>query len=130
VKPHGLARAVLCAAVVLVVMCGTAGAGIDHNYQYRQPITLTGNASGTQTDYQVLLNVTYNAHMQANFADLRFTNISGVLIDAWLESNTTDYALVWVEFPTTPADGVDQTYYMYYGNAGATSDRDIIGTSR
>jgi hypothetical protein len=120
---HGLARAVLCACVLLVAMCGTAAAWLD-GYDYRQPITLTGGASGAQTDFQVLLNVTYNAHMLANFSDLRFTNESDGLIDAWLESNTTDYALVWVEFPTTPADGVDQTYRIYYSGDSAASDWD------
>ena len=113
--------AIMAAVLALVCMCGTAAAWLP-DYACRQQITLTGNASGAQTNFQVLLNVSYDAHMQANFSDLRFTTASDVLIDAWLESNTTDYALVWTEFPTTPADGVDQTYYMYYGNAGASSD--------
>jgi hypothetical protein len=40
----------------------------------------------------------------------------------------SESAKIWVEFPTTPANGVTQTYYMYYGNAGAASDWDIAAT--
>ena len=99
-----------------LLMCGSAAAWVD-GYDYRQPITLTGGASGAQTDYQLLLNVSYNAHMQADFDDIRFTNTADVEIDTWLESKVdSSYALVWAEFPTTPANGVAQTYYMYYGN--------------
>ena len=90
------------------------------DWQRRIPITLTGNTSGAQTDYQILLNVTYDSDMQANFDDLRFTNDTHQ-IDAWLESNTTTHALIWVEFLSTPANGVEQTYYMYYGNSDAAS---------
>ena len=99
----------------------------DEDYFYRKTITLTGNTSGAQTDYQLLLNVTYDTDMQADFDDLRFAN-STHQIDTWLEFNTTDYALIWVEFPTTPADGIEQDYYMYYGNAGAASGGDGGGT--
>jgi hypothetical protein len=82
----------------------------------------------SQIDYQLLLNITYEPEMQSDFDDLRFCNESHQL-DAWLESKVdSSYALVWVEFPTTPANGVEQTYYMYYGNVGAASDWDIGAT--
>jgi hypothetical protein len=97
------------------------------SWNYRKTITLTGNTSGAQTDYQLLLNVTYDSNMQADFDDLRFTNDTHQ-IDAWLESNTTDYALIWVEFPTTPADGINQDYYMYYGNESVISNWNIDAT--
>ena len=94
----------------------------------RKNITLIGNTSGAQTDYQLLLNVTYDSDMQSNFDDLRFCNETHEL-DSWLESKVDgSYALVWVEFPTTPANTIEQTYYMYYGNAGAASDWDIGST--
>lgn len=78
----------------------------------RKEITLTGGASGARTDYQLNLSVMYDTDMQADFADLRFTNDT-YQIDAWLESKTdSTSAAVWVEFPTIPASGVNQTYYV------------------
>ena len=97
------------------------------SWSHRKVITLTGNTSGAQTNYQLLLNITYDSDMQADFDDLRFCNETHQ-IDAWLESNTTDYALVWIEFPTTPINGVDQDYYMYYGKADAVNYWDIDAT--
>ena len=93
-------------------------------YSKRKKITLTGGASGAQTDYQLKLAVSYAAAMQGDFDDLRFTQADGTtLIDAWAEVIVTDTsATVWAEFPTTPANTVEQDYYMYYGNAGAASD--------
>lgn len=91
----------------------------DGDYLYRKEIVLTGNTSGAQTDYQLLLNVTYDPDMQIDFDDLRFTNDTHQ-IDTWLENKTDgSYALIWVEFPTTPANTVEQTYHMYYGKADA-----------
>ena len=87
-------------------------------YSHRKKITLTGGSDGAQTDYQIKLAVTYDADMQADFDDLRFTQADGItLLDAWLESKTdSTSAVVWVKFPTTPANGEEQTYYMYYEN--------------
>ena len=95
-------------------------------YSKRKPITITGGASGAQTDFQLDLATVYAAAMQSDFDDLRFTQANGTtLIDAWLASKVDDdSATVVAEFPTTPANTVEQTYYMYYGNAGAASDWD------
>ena len=94
----------------------------------QKEIILTGDTSGAQTDYQILLNVTYETGMQTDFDDLRFTNDTHE-IDSWLESKVNNsYALVWVEFPTTPANGVNQTYYMYYGNAEVINNWDGAAT--
>jgi hypothetical protein len=85
----------------------------------RKEIILTGGTSGAQTDYQILLNISWVEGMQSDFDDLRFCNDSHK-IDSWLESKVdSSYALVWIEFPTTPANMVEQTYYMYYGKVVA-----------
>ena len=98
------------------------------SWSTRADVILTGGASGAQTDYQILLNVTFETEMQSDFDDLRFCNETHEL-DSWLESKVdSSYALVWVKFPTTPANGVNQTYYMYYGNAGAASNWDGTNT--
>jgi len=95
----------------------------------RKAVTLTGGASGAQTDYQVKLTVTYDSDMQVDFDDLRFTKADGTtLLDAWLESKVdSTSATVWVE-TDTPANTVEADIYMYYGNSGAASDWDCQAT--
>ena len=98
---------------------------------YRKPLVVTGGASGAQTDFQLDIAIAHAAaKMQADFDDIRFTQANGTtLIDAWLEAKVdTTSADTWVEFPTTPANTVEQTYYMYYGNSGAAGDWDIGDT--
>ena len=94
----------------------------------KKEIILTGNTSGAQTDYQLLLNVTYETEMQSEFGDIRFCNDTHEL-DIWMESfYDSEFAKIWVEFPTTPENGVTQTYYMYYGNPEVISAWDIATT--
>ncbi len=92
-------------------------------YSKYKVLTLTGGASGAQTAFQLKLAVSYEAAMQGDFDDLRFTRADGTtLIDACAEVIVTDTsATVWVEFPTTPANTVEQIYRMYYGNASAAN---------
>lgn len=96
-------------------------------YSKRKALKLTGGASGALTDHQLKITVSYAAAMQGDFDDLRFTQADGTtLVDAWAEVIVADTsAVVWVEFPTTPANTVEQTYYMYYGNAGGANYWDI-----
>ena len=99
-------------------------------YSKRKELVLTGGASGAQAAFQLDLAIAYATAMQGGFDDLRFTRADGTtLIDAWLESKIdSTSAKVTAEFPTTPANTVEQDYYMYYGNAGAASDWDIGNT--
>jgi hypothetical protein len=99
-------------------------------YSKRKELVLTGGASGALSDFQLSIAVSYEAAMQGDFDDIRFTQSNGTTeIDAWLETKTDDTsATVWVEFPSTPANTVEQDYYMYYGNGSAVSDWDIANT--
>ena len=116
----------------LLLLASSASASDDWwntSYQYRVPVVLTGNTSGAQTNYQLMLNVSYNSNMQVDFDDIRFTDDSGNLQNAWLESKTDDsWADIWVNFTTTPDNGATQTYYMYYGKVDAASNWDIDTT--
>jgi hypothetical protein len=99
-------------------------------YAYRKPLVLTGGASGAQTDFQLDIDIAHvAAKMQADFDDIRFTQNNGTtLVDAWLESKVDSAsAKTWAEFPTTPANTVEQTYYMYYGKV-VTNYWDIRAT--
>lgn len=100
----------------------------NSTWSNRKKITLTGTSSESQTDYQILLNVTYEPKMNSDFSDVRFCNDTDQL-SAWLESKVNEsYALIWVKFPHTPADGETEDYWMYYGNSGAEENWDIDNT--
>jgi prepilin-type N-terminal cleavage/methylation domain-containing protein len=88
-------------------------------YAKRQLITI--NASTALTDYQVKLTIAYDSDMQPDFDDLRFTSSDGTTeLNYWLESKTdSTSALVWVKVPTLSSG--DNTIYMYYANASATT---------
>lgn len=87
------------------------------DWNYRQSITIT-NASGAGTEYQVLLNVSYNNNMQTDFDDLRFTDNDGdTLLDAWLEEKSdSNFANTWVEVSDS-LETSNVTIYMYFGNS-------------
>ena len=112
-------------AGVLLLLTTSATASDDWwntSYQYRIPITLTGNTSGSQTNYQLMLNISYNSNMQSDFDDIRFTDGSGNSQNAWLESKTDNsWADIWINFTSTPDNGATQTYYMYYGNTAVSN---------
>jgi hypothetical protein len=85
-------------------------------------VTVTNADASPYTDPAIKLTVTYDADMQADFEDLRFTEDDGVTpTDHFIESYTASTeAVVWVKVPTLPASS-DAEVYMYYGN-GAVSD--------
>ena len=111
--------------LALVPNVSASGEGWLDGWDYRQGITITGS-SGAGTNYQVKLDVTYDANMQADFDDLRFTDASGITeLDYWIESYVASTsAVVWVEI----ADNLNVTQegYMYFGNdaVSTTSDGD------
>jgi hypothetical protein len=103
-------------------------------WTYRKAITLS-RASGAVTNYQMKLlvgessgatgeDVDCAAHVKTDFSDLRFTAADGTtLLDYWIESvsGTTpnQLATVWIEFDSIGTGAT--TFYMYYGNAGASA---------
>ena len=93
----------------------------NSTWSNQKKIILTGNTSGSQTDYQLLLNVTYEPEMNPDFSDIRFCNDTDQL-SAWLESKVNEsYALIWVKFPHTPDNGETEDYWIYYGNSEASA---------
>lgn len=97
----------------------------------RKRVVLTGAVSGVQSNFQIkLAALAHEASMQSGFSDLRFTKADmHTLIDTWLEDETDDTSAdIWIEAPTTPANGAKETYWIYYGNAGVVSVWDISAT--
>ncbi|MDD4409660.1 MAG: DUF2341 domain-containing protein [Candidatus Pacebacteria bacterium] len=101
--------------------CSASRIGVI-GYLKRKPITIT--SSSALTDYQLKITISYDADMQADFDDLRFTSSDGkTLLSHWLESKTdSSMATVWVKVPSI-SNGSNQAY-MYYGNASAASASD------
>lgn len=103
-------------------------------WTYRKSITLS-RASGAVTNYQMKLligessgasgeDVDCGGHCLSSFNDLRFTASDGeTTLDYWIESisGTTpnQLATVWIEFNSIGTS--DTTFYMYYGNGGASA---------
>lgn len=105
-------------------------------YNYRKSVAVS-RASGAVTNYQIKLligessgasgeQVDCGGLCKIDFGDLRFTNASGDELDYWIESvsGTTpnQLATVWVEFDSVGT--TDTTFYMYYGNATASTASD------
>jgi hypothetical protein len=94
----------------------------NSTWLYKQQVNLSTASGYTGTNYQVGLNITYTANMQADFDDLRFTeDTEATELSYWIESKSnSNWAYIWVKVPaniTTTAT----TIYMYYGNPSATT---------
>lgn len=58
----------------------------------------------------------------ANFSDIRVTNAAGAPLDYWIQSYTAGTtATVWVELDSIPVSPGTADFYLYFGNAVATS---------
>ncbi len=98
------------------------GEWYDQSFTYRKSVRVLNNDSQSYASTAVKVALTYDASMQSNFADLRFTTSDGqTTIPFWLEKYTasTD-AEVWVLLPNLPASSYANVF-MYYGSSTATS---------
>ena len=95
----------------------------DSSWSRRVPVTVN-NTGSALTDYQVSVNVTYDADMQPDFEDIRFTDTDGSTpLSHWIESYiASTSATFWVQVPSVPSG--TKTIYMYYGNVTASSASD------
>jgi len=98
------------------------------SWDSRQRVRVDNADATAYSNAAVKLNVTYDAAMRSDFADLRFTTNDGVTpTDHFIESYTasTD-AVVWVSVPTLPASET-ATLFMYFDNAVATDTSSSTG---
>jgi hypothetical protein len=97
----------------------------SHSKRVSRVINNTANPNNL-IDYQVDFDVSYDADMKTDFADLRFTwynNTSGLEQPAnFYVKNKVDstYANLTVKIPFIAGNSTE-TIYMYYGNSSATS---------
>jgi len=85
-------------------------------WKYYKPLVLSGSG-GEETDINYRVSVTFNSNMQADFADIRFTDSDNVtLLEQYRESYIeSDSAVFWIKVPSVSAGG--KTIRMWYGNA-------------
>jgi len=98
-------------------------------YAYRKMHTIT--ATEALTDYPVQFRVVRGTgtdsgntvyvgdSVQANFADVRFTDFTGQILPYWIESYSEQAANIWVKVPAIPRAGTQ--VFVYYGNPSASS---------
>ncbi len=101
----------------------------DNNWNKRQRVRIENADATAYTDAVVKLTVAYDADMQADFDDLRFTDASGTttvpfFVDTYTASTE---AVVWVKVPSLPASDI-ATVFMYYNNAVASSTSSSTST--
>jgi hypothetical protein len=99
----------------------------DDEWSYRKRIIIINLDGDELRNYQVLINVTYEASMQAGFEDIRFTHRQGSNeneIPFFIqEKQDGKYAFIWLKIPEIKAHACynegNTSYFMYYGNARA-----------
>lgn len=92
-------------------------------------IIIVDNSDSHETlmGFQIQLRIPYDANMQEDFDDLRFTwynetSEEEVNVDYHVDNFVlSDYALVWIRVPTIHAYG-HETFYVYFGNPQAKSE--------
>ncbi|MGQ9583232.1 MAG: DUF2341 domain-containing protein, partial [Thermoplasmatota archaeon] len=99
----------------------------NSSWLYRRPVTITVSGGGPAlAGYQIPLNVSYDAHMEPDFSDLRFVHYSassGQSVELpyfIVERIDGSRALVWVRVDEIPS-GPATIAHMYYGNPSAPS---------
>jgi PKD repeat protein len=93
-------------------------------WSYYREITVTN--SPAIANYQMTVNVPYDAHMKTDFGDIRFMGTDGTTVyDYWMEKKTDGTSAVfWVKVPTASTT----TFRMYYGNSSQTTTSDGTNT--
>ncbi len=111
---------------VVITASSTYGSGPSGDI-YEQAITINSTNTNTLTNYQVQVTLNTSAlitagQMQADCADIRFTDSSGNLLPYWIESgcNTTT-TQIWVNVPSIAAS-TNTTIYLYYGSTSAAPE--------
>jgi len=114
-------------AVVLVLLVFGAIQPVSATWTKKAPIHINNTAGSALTDYQVMLNITYDSDMNNNFSDIRVVNeTSGETVPYWIEDKADgSWCKLWFNASYIPANSwCNDTYYLYYGNPSASSASD------
>ena len=97
----------------------------------KAPIHINNTGGGALTHYQVNLNITHTYYMNNNFSDIRVKNeTAGTFVPYWIEAKSDgNWCSLWFNATSIPASSwCNDTYYLYYGDAGASSNSNITTT--
>lgn len=105
-------------SIGIVSMENTYPAWIDPSFTRMKLIILMNSGQETFTDYDVNITVQYDADMQSDFDDLRFTDGAGVQLSYYKMKKTNNVVADFlVKIPTLPPG--QTTIYLFYGNPSA-----------
>ena len=95
---------------------------LDIDWSTRKRVRVANNDNAAYATATVKITVPYDADMQTDFGDLRFTKDDGLTaIDFWVEKYTAGVtADVWIEVTDLAANDTVSSF-MYYGNVSAGS---------
>jgi hypothetical protein len=121
--------------LALLLLAFTAVKAQPAGWSYVKPFQVTENSGATLSNYQMKLYVDTQTpiaagHMNVDGSDIRFgTDCPGTtLLNHWIEGPMNDDStIIWVKLNSLPAS-TTTSFYMFYGNAGATTSSAIIGT--
>ena len=112
-------------AIVLLVL--GAIEPVSAAWTKKAPIHINNTGGSALTDYQVMINITYDSDMNSNFSDIRVVNeTSGETVPYWIENKSdSNWCKLWFNASYIPASSwCNDTYYLYYGNPSASSASD------
>jgi hypothetical protein len=101
----------------------------DADWGKRKQVRIANNDNAAYATATVKLTVAYDADMQTDFDDLRFTSSDGVTpIDFWIEKYTSGVSAdVWITVADLAANDTVSTH-MYYENVSASSVSSSVDT--
>ncbi|RLJ06283.1 MAG: hypothetical protein DRP18_01215 [Candidatus Aenigmatarchaeota archaeon] len=100
---------------------------VSATFTKKAPIHINNTGGSALTDYQVMINITYDSDMNSNFSDIRVVNeTSGETVPYWIENKSDgNWCKIWFNASYIPASSwCNDTYYLYYGNPSASSESD------
>lgn len=97
----------------------------------RRNVTIINNVGSALNNFTVMINVTSQTGMLANFTDVLFTNAACDSDNAQLNHEidnytSSNYALMWVKIPSFTTPNI--TICMYFNNTLAGNQQNIAGT--
>ncbi len=94
--------------------------GSSSSWTHRQKVHVVNTGTIAASSVAIKVVLPYQAQMQADFRDIRFTQADGItLIPHWIEKySSAGTAHVWVKIPSLPSSGTADVY-VYYGNTSA-----------
>jgi hypothetical protein len=102
-----------------VSMENTYPAWIDPTFTHMRPITIFNNGQETFHEYDVNITVLYDADMQADFDDLRFTDNTGAQLSFFTFNKINGVSSdALVRIPTIAPGQI--TLYLFYGKPSAS----------